>query len=202
MRQQVADYMSYHQTMNLDHPFATPCSSCQHKLKRSPVKDKTAPHCAWAGRWRELHFSKLDPIAGAAIPVCRQFAPKNSWAQLIPAHPQKVIMSRAWIRLQIQVAVTRSPKKTRHMCEFLTGRPMKSDEDYKHWFIDQLAEEERTLNDEQMWTLLVWVLAESARLDIWSMSKWQKPDDSGFQIPADRKNDDFMKVNEIDFHID
>ncbi len=201
MRQQIADYMQEHTSMNVDHPFATPCSNCQHKLTGSPVKDKSAPHCAWVGRWREIHFSKLNPTAGKMIPVCRQFAPKGTWAQLIPAHPQNANMPREWIKHQIETIVTREAKKTRQHQEFLTGRPMKAGENYQHWFLDQLAQCGSTLSDEQLWTLMVWVLAESARLNIWSMSKWQKPDDPSFMIPADDQNKHFIKVSEIDFHI-
>ena len=111
MRSLVATYMSDHTTMNTEHPFATPCNKCQHKLTRSPVKDKSAPHCAWVGRWREIHFSKLNPTAGKMIPVCRQFAPKASWAQLIPAHPLTTNMPREWISHQIKTIVTREAKK-------------------------------------------------------------------------------------------
>ena len=202
MRKVITAYMKEHTTMNTDHPFATPCSSCQHKLSRSPVKDKSAPHCAWGGRWRELHFSKLNPTVGKMIPVCQQFAPKGNWAQLIPAHPQKAIMPREWVKHQIEVIVKMSAKNSRHFGEFLTGRPMKVGENYQSWFKDQLADQEPTLSDEQLWTLMVWVLAESARLNVWSMSKWQKPDDPRFMIPADEKNKHFIKVSEIDFHID
>ena len=199
MRQMIAAYMSEHTSMNVDHPFATPCNKCQHKLTRSPVKDKTAPHCAWIGRLRELHFSQLLPMVGKAIPVCRQFAPKGTWAQLIPTHPKQANMSREWIKHQIETIVTRHAKNSRHFCEFLTGRPMKAGENYQHWFLDQLATFGPALSDEQLWTLMVWVLAESARLDIWSMSKWKKPDDSQFMIPASGANNYFIKVSEIEF---
>ncbi len=199
MRSLIAAYMSKHTSMNVDHPFATPCAKCQHKLTRSPVKDKTAPHCAWVGRLRELHFSKLSPTAGKMIPVCRQFAPKASWAQLIPAHPLTTNMPREWVKYQIETIVTSSAKSSRHFCEFLTGRPMKAEEDYKQWFLDQLATFGPALSDEQLWTLMVWVLAESARLDIWSMSKWKKPDSHEFMVPADDKNSHFIKVSEIEF---
>ncbi len=85
------------------------------------------------------------------------------------------------------------------MLEFLTGRPMKEDENSKNWLLDQLSSDSHTLSDQQLWTLLVWVLAESVRLDLWSAGKWRQIDDSTFLIPADDKNSHFVKVSEIKF---
>ena len=76
---------------------------------------------------------------------------------------------------------------------------MKTGENYQNWFLDQLQRVGPALSDEQLWTLMVWVLAESARLNIWSMSKWQKLDSHEFMIPADNKNSHFIKVSEIKF---
>ena len=200
MRAMIATFISEHLTANVEHPFATPCAKCQHQLARSPTKDESVPHCAWAGRLRVINFFQLNPTTGKTIPVCRQFAPKSSWADLIPAHPQKAIMPREWVKHQIQQIVTGQPKeRTRYVFEFLTGRPMSSAETHHRWFMDQLKEQAHSLSDEQLWTLMVWALAESDRLSLWSTPKWKKQDNATFLLPADSKNTHFIQVSEIEF---
>ena len=89
-RAQIADFMKQHETLAVNHPFATSCGHCRHRLDSSPTKDETVPHCAWAGRLRRVYFKALEPedtqIQANAIPVCRQFAPSHAWHELIPAH--------------------------------------------------------------------------------------------------------------------
>ena len=200
MRGLIASFMEQHLTMNISHPFATPCAKCQHKLMSSPTKDESIPHCAWAGRLRYLQFFQLKPSTSKYIPVCRQFAPKDSWAQIIPAHPQKAIMPREWIKHQIQEVVNKqSPNHHRKMFEFLTGRPMSSDEKHRRWFLDQLNEQAHSLSDEQLWTLMVWALAELERSEIWSTPKWKSGEFTLF-IPADSTNTHFVQAHEIEVH--
>ena len=200
MRGLIASFMEQHLTMNISHPFATPCAKCQHKLMSSPTKDESLPHCAWAGRLRYLQFFQLKPSTAKAIPVCRQFAPKGSWAQIIPAHPQKAIMQREWIKHQIQEVVNKqSPNHHRKMFEFLTGRPMSSDEKHRRWFLDQLNEQAHSLSDEQLWTLMVWALAELERSEIWSTPKWKSGEFTLF-MPADSTNTHFVQAHEIEVH--
>ncbi|MCZ7673773.1 MAG: hypothetical protein M5U34_44985 [Chloroflexi bacterium] len=69
--------MKRHEQLAANHPFATPCGRCRHRLDSSPTKDESVPHCAWAGRLRNVTFKSLEPSDENAphIPVCRQFAP-------------------------------------------------------------------------------------------------------------------------------
>ncbi|MGB0383654.1 MAG: hypothetical protein ACPGWR_02430 [Ardenticatenaceae bacterium] len=187
MRAQIANFIKQHVTMNVDHPFATPCSKCQHQLTSSPT-DESALHCTWARQQHVIKFLKLNPAAGKPIPICRQFAPKNSWANLIPAHPQKAIMPREWIKHQIEQVVNKQQGGTCYMFEFLTGRPMNSLQAHRGWFLDQLDIQGGSLSNEQLWTLMVWALAESARLE-----------KQAFLIPADSLNRHFIKVSEVEF---
>ena len=108
-------------------------------------------------------------------------------------------MPREWLKHQIQKVVSKQAKDGhRLMFEFLTGRPMSSDENHRRWFLNQLNEQEHTLSDEQLWTLMVWALAESARLEIWSTPEWRKPDDPTFLLPTDSPNTHFIQVREIE----
>ncbi|MCB0031488.1 MAG: hypothetical protein KDE28_26440, partial [Anaerolineales bacterium] len=58
--------MQRHTQLAANHPFATPCGRCRHRLERSPTKDESVPPCAWAGRLRNVSFKLLaatDPPA-------------------------------------------------------------------------------------------------------------------------------------------
>ena len=184
--------MKQHLTMNVDHPFATPCAKCQHKLTASGTKDESVPHCAWAGRLRFVEFLALEPVEGGkSIPVCRQFAPKGRWADIIPAHPQKAIMPREWVKHQLHQIVLAHPYHLgSKLFEFLTGRPMNSNQKHGNWFWKQLKEQEHELSDEQLWTLLVWGMAEWRR---------RRGTNNPFMVPADCKNSHFISLREINF---
>ncbi len=145
-----------------------------------------------AQRQRFVEFLVLEPVGGGkSIPVCRQFAPKGRWADIIPAHPQKAIMPREWIKHQLHQIVKAHPYHLgRKLFEFLTGRPMSSNEKHDGWFWNQVKEQGHDLSDEQWWTLLVWGMAE-----------WRRcaGANNPFMAPADSQNSHFISFLEIKF---
>ena len=96
----IRDFMEGHGALAVGHPFATGCAGCRHFLDGSPTKDETVPHCAWADRPRRVHFQVLRPVQnkGPSVPVCRQFAPTDTWETLIPEHPEPPGVPREWLR--------------------------------------------------------------------------------------------------------
>ncbi|MCB0021177.1 MAG: hypothetical protein KDE09_25450, partial [Anaerolineales bacterium] len=150
---------------------------CQHRLEGSPTKDESVPHCAWAGRLRNVAFKLLVAEAGAApqIPVCRQFAPKGPWAELIPAHAEPPGLPRDWLKAQLLLLVQDANRhgSERNAFEFLTGRPLGANESYSGWFADQLASQAGELSAAQLFTLF-----------IWAHSEWQRARQRQFNLPV------------------
>ncbi|MCA9983357.1 MAG: ParB N-terminal domain-containing protein [Anaerolineales bacterium] len=168
MRAQIADFMAHHTTLAVDHPVATRCAGCQHRLAKSPTKDPEVPHCAWAGRLRTVQFLQLQPAEAGqpVIPVCRQYAPTASWAELIPAHPAPPGLPRDWLVAQtLELAQQASSRlgSDRYPFEFLTGRPMKGSESHASWFAEQLKARQGDLADAQLFTLFLWSHAQWSR---------------------------------------
>ncbi len=169
----IADYMARHTQLAIQHPLATPCATCRHRLEQSPTKDETVPHCTWAGRPRQVTFKVLQAESAAApvIPVCKQYAPTGSWATLIPEHPQPPQMPRDWLKEQILLltaAATSNWDGGFVPFEFLTGRPLSKSEKHGDWFANQLNEQIGELSLGQLWTLFVWTMSE------WQRAKGQK----------------------------
>ncbi|MEI2698772.1 MAG: hypothetical protein V9E94_10655 [Microthrixaceae bacterium] len=169
----IADYMTRHTQFAIQHPLATPCATCRHRLEQSPTKDETVPHCTWAGRPRQVTFKMLQAESAAApvIPVCKQYAPTGSWATLIPEHPQPPQMPRDWLKEQILLltaAATSNWDGGFVPFEFLTGRPLAKSEKHGDWFANQLNEQIGELSLGQLWTLFVWTMSE------WQRAKGQK----------------------------
>ncbi len=169
----IADYMARHAQFAIQHPLATPCATCRHRLEQSPTKDETVPHCTWAGRPRQVTFKVLQAESAAApvIPVCKQYAPTQSWATLIPEHPQPPQMPRDWLKEQILLltaAATSNWDGGFVPFEFLTGRPLSKSEKHGDWFANQLNEQIGELSLGQVWTLFIWTMSE------WQRAKGQK----------------------------
>lgn len=169
----IADYMARHTQLAIQHPLATPCATCRHRLEQSPTKDETVPHCTWAGRQRQVTFKVLQAESAATpmIPVCKQYAPTESWATLIPEHPQPPQMPRDWLKEQILLltaAATSNWDGGFVPFEFLTGRPLAKSEKHGDWFANQLNEQIGELSLGQVWTLFVWAMSE------WQRAKGQK----------------------------
>lgn len=171
-RTQIADFMKRHEQLASNHPFATSCGHCRHLLDESPTKDESVPHCAWAGRLRSVYFKMLEPedkqvqaSASLPVPVCRQFAPNQPWNELIPAHPSPPAMPRDWLKEQTLHLVKDANQRSsdRNAFEFLTGRPMGSNENYSDWFEQQMEAQGGDLSDAQMFTLFVWAHTEWGR---------------------------------------
>ena len=109
-----------------------------------------APHCAWADR-APVHFQALRPVQGngPVVPVCRQYAPAESWETLIPEHPNRPACRGSGCAKQILklAAAGHTYGDAYHPFEFLTGRPMSSSERYEEWFEKQLGEQIGSLSD-------------------------------------------------------
>jgi hypothetical protein len=163
----IRDFIEQHDLLAVGHPFATGCAGCRHFLDGSPTKDETVPHCAWADRPRRVHFGVLRPVQGEGpvVPVCRQYAPTETWETLIPEHPEPAGLPREWVKEQVLklAAAGRTYGEAYHPFEFLTGRPMSSSERYEDWFEKQLGEQIGNLSDGQLFTLLVWATVEWQR---------------------------------------
>jgi hypothetical protein len=207
-QQQIADYMQQHTDGNKTHPFATPCARCRHKLTQSPVKgNKHAPPCSWAKGRRNLRFTTLIPADASSsgkaglqpIPICHQYAPADTaWKQLIPAYAGKDTPPRIWLIAQIQRLSALLKRDARTLArsnitqrgfEFLTGRPMGSNENHGDWFEKRFAESVGDLNDAQLMTLFIWCHSEHERLQQRS---------AGFLLPVSSGAQQFVRVIEKD----
>lgn len=187
MRATFADYMGNHTDLKVNHPFATSCHRCKHRLEKSPTKDASVPPCAWAARLRNVEFMTLQPESGQAIPVCRQFAPKDRWRELIPEHATPGGLPRNYLVGQIMRLVQdgqRALHQGQALFEFLTGRPMKADEDHRQWFAEEFKQQVGELSDGQLQTLFIWTLAE------WGRAKQS----SNFILPTSDTATQFVKA--------
>jgi hypothetical protein len=187
-RTQIADFMERNEQLAATHPFATPCGRCRHRLESSPTKDESVPHCAWAGRLRKVSFKVLEASENAPqIPVCRQFAPNRPWTEIIPGHPNPPGIPREWLKEQILLLVKATNRygSGRNGFEFLTGRPMKADENYGDWFAQQLDSHIGELSLEQLFTLF-----------IWAHSEWQRASGHEFSLPLNGKGIQFATYHE------
>ena len=188
-RELTAKYMKLHEQFGTSHPFATSCTDCRHRLEKSPTKDESVPHCAWAGRLRGISYNKLTSTMEGTpdILVCRQYAPNQGWQALIPAHPEPSGMPRAWVKAQILHLVDAANKygSNRNAFEFLTGRPLTANESFGDWFAKQLDEQIGELSDAQLFTLLVWAFAE-----------WQRAKSSTFSLSVNRSGLQFSDYSE------
>jgi hypothetical protein len=189
-RAQIADFMKRHEQLAISHPFATPCGRCQHRLDGSPTKGESVPHCAWAGRLRSVTFKVLAPDDKNAprIPICRQFAPNQPWHEIIPGHPNLPGVPREWLKEQILHLVKDANRhgSERNAFEFLTGRPMGSNESYGDWFQQQLDAQGGNLSLEQLFTLF-----------IWAHSEWQRARRGSFSLPVNGSGVQFAAYREL-----
>jgi hypothetical protein len=152
------------------------------------------PHCAWAGRLRNVSFRVLAADAQQAgangsllVPVCRQFAPNQPWHDLIPAHPEPPGMPRDWLKEQILHLVKDANRHSsdRNAFEFLTGRPMGANDNYGDWFKKQFEAQSGDLSDAQLFTLFVWAHGE-----------WQRARKRQFSLPVNGHSLQFVTVQE------
>lgn len=188
-RTQIADFIKQHEQLATNHPFATSCGHCRHRLGNSPTKDETVPHCAWASRLRRVYFKVLEPDNKNAprVPVCRQFAPNQPWNELISAHPEPPGVPRNWLQEQILHLVKEANRhgSNRNAFEFLTGRPMGANENYSDWFSQQMASQGGDLSDAQMFTLFIWAHTE-----------WQRASRGSFSLPVNGNGVQFATYQE------
>jgi hypothetical protein len=198
-RTQIADFMQRmsrpaSEQFTANHPFATPCDRCRHRLDSSPTKDDSVPHCAWASRLRRVYFKVLEPetkqaqaSASLPIPVCRQFAPNQPWNELVASHPSPPEMPRDWLKEQILDLVKEASRhgSNRNAFEFLTGRPMGANENYNDWFNQQMDAQGGDLSHAQLFTLFVWAHTE-----------WQRARGGSFSLPVNGNGVQFATVHE------
>lgn len=193
-RAQIADFMKRHEQLADNHPFATPCGRCRHRLDSSPTKDESVPHCSWAGRLRSVTFKTLgsDDKDVPFVPVCRQFAPNQPWHELIPGHPSPPEMPRDWLKEQILHLVKDANRhdSNRNAFEFLTGRPMGANENYSDWFSQQMEAQGGDLGHAQMFTLFIWAHTE-----------WQRARHGSFSLPVNGNGVQFAAYQEHGWQI-
>lgn len=189
-RAQIADFMKRHEQLAANHPFATPCGRCRHRLESSPTKDESVPHCAWAGRLRSVDFKVLAPKEGTVprIPVCRQFAPHQPWSEIVPGHPEPPGVPREWLKAQLLHLVQDANRhgSDRNVFEFLTGRPLSAGENYGDWFAQQLESQGGELSLAQLFTLF-----------IWAHSEWQRARRREFVLPVSGHGVQFSHYKEV-----
>ncbi|HID50634.1 MAG TPA: hypothetical protein EYP41_01180 [Anaerolineae bacterium] len=193
-RARIADFMKRHEQLSANHPFATSCGHCRHRLDKSPTKDESVPHCAWAGRLRRVYFKVLESENKQAphIPVCRQFAPNQTWDELIPAHSDPPGVPREWLKEQILHLVKDANRHGSewNAFEFLTGRPMGANEKYSNWFSQQMESQGGDLSDAQMFTLFVWTHTE-----------WQRARRGSFSLPVNSHGVQFATYQEREWQV-
>lgn len=174
-RRNIRFFMERHtqEPFTVDHPWATSCSRCAHHLEGSPVKSAPdAPHCAWAKGKRRLQFRAYVPVEGAAmsslIPSCLQFQPVEPWADIVPEPFTEAPYEREVLITLIEgmaESVNRNVYATdsKAALQFLTGRPMSASANHRRTFEERFKEEEPSLSNGQLWTLLQWLLLEWTR---------------------------------------
>lgn len=159
MRAKIRMFMALHTTepFNSGHLLATLCAGCQHKLDGSPTSDESVPHCAWASHTRTVRFDQIKPADGSKpIPFCRQYAPERPWREIVPEYPNTPPLPRDWMVAQIdRLAGDRKGGDTYKPFQWLTGRPMASNERYDDWFLTQFKINRDDLSDGQIFTLFV-----------------------------------------------
>jgi ParB-like chromosome segregation protein Spo0J len=188
-RAQIAAFMQSHEQLAVGHPFATPCATCRHRLDASPTKDESVPHCLWAGRLRNVTFKQLRPTDGngPVVPVCRQYAPTQPWQEIVPTHSSPPELPRDWLKAQILHLADEGNRHQsgRNVFEFLTGRPLGSNESYGDWFRQQLEAQIGDLSDGQLFTLF-----------LWSHTEWQRARRRDFLLPVNGSGMQFATYQE------
>ncbi|MEM8858905.1 MAG: hypothetical protein AAGD96_11325 [Chloroflexota bacterium] len=168
-RMEIQFFMDNHTLTNPGHPWATPCSTCVHKLDKSPVKsDKNAPHCQWAKGGKPVRFEALVPHvpdgqeapAAQTVWMCKQHKPEDDFVTLIPEatnKPKKLDrdMYKAWIR-ELWSKISSRYTDERLPLAQLVGRPI-TGEAYKDWLIELFEENIGQLTDGQIWTVHLWL---------------------------------------------
>jgi hypothetical protein len=151
------------------HPLATLCANCRYRLDGSPTKDPSVPPCQWAARRHTVEFAVRVPVEGEGltIPLCRQYAPRQAWSEIIPQHPAPPPALREWELVTIGLMARdiddlMSHGDRRKTCEFLTGRPMKVSDNHSGSFQKALDEQKGGLADAQVWMLFLWVVGDWA----------------------------------------
>jgi len=165
----IRTYMDWHlQASGEDHPLATRCVNCRYRRSDSPVMSRPdAPHCDWAKGGRTLAFHAYltgtveDPYV---IPVCRQYASVNAWPVIIPDSPHYIVTpeTRGWWKEFIRRLAAHYTQQMRWehgpLLEQLTGVPPKKSTKHESWFLDQYAATFDELGDQQVATLVQWVV--------------------------------------------
>lgn len=176
MRAKIRMFMAMHKTDQFrnDHLLATRCDGCQHRLDDSPTSDESVPHCAWASHTRTVRFDQIKvQDGGKPIPFCRQYAPERPWREIVPEHPTPTL-PRDWMVEQInQLAGDRKGGDTYKPFQWLTGRPMASNDKYDDWFLTQFKINKDELSDGQIFMLFVLVHEEWKRGQRWGAERKQ-----------------------------
>ncbi|MCK5641506.1 MAG: ParB N-terminal domain-containing protein [Gammaproteobacteria bacterium] len=172
-RAKIRSYMYGHDKNDwiVEHPLAARCADCKHKRSDSPVKDTSAPHCDWAKGRRKMQFYVWQNTDNPdlKIPWCQQYAPRLGWADILPEHPGELPYQRTWfVELIEQIGRTyriNTYTGSMGMLETLTGRPMRSTENHRDWFLQQLEQCRDALSDKQVLFLFLLVTAYWSQLN-------------------------------------
>jgi len=102
-------------------------------------------------------------------------------------------MPRDWLKEQILHLVKEANRHSsdRNAFEFLTVRPMGTNENYGDWFKEQFEAQSGDLSDAQLFTLFVWAHGE-----------WQRARKRQFSLPVNGHGLQFVTVQERQFSID
>jgi len=116
-------------------------------------------------QWKDWKPSEIPFM----IPSCLQFAPGDEWVAIVPEanteppYPRDVLVT---LIEDVAGSVNRNVYSTdsRGAVQFLTGRPLSASASHRKTFRERLKEEEPSLTDRQLWTLLQWLWLEWLRV--------------------------------------
>jgi hypothetical protein len=186
-------FMQSHEQLAVNHPFATPCATCRHRLEASPTKDESASPTACGRPFAERGVQaaatsrRQRPDSACLSPVRTH----STWSETIPTYANPPELPRDWLKAQIlHLAEAGSRHQSgrgngRNVFEFLTGRPLGSNESYGDWFRQQLEEQIGDLSDGQLFTLF-----------LWSHSEWQRAQRRDFLLPVNGSGVQFATYQE------
>lgn len=179
MRARIRMYMAHDENSGRKpHFMASACSGCQHKLDGSPTSDPAVPHCAWASHTRGVTFKAISGAGFEQMVVCYQYAPERPWREIVPEYPTAPQLERGWLEQKISALVNDRKSGDYKPFQWLTGRPMSSNERWDDWFLEQFAKQKGELSDGQIFTLFLLVADEWKRAERYS-------NDRQFWIPVD-----------------
>ena len=181
-RAQIGAYMMLNELGDgASHFMATPCSRCKHELDGSPTADPMVPNCAWAAGSLPVKFDRLIATDSQLqdVPICRQFHPKESMADIVPEYPLNGMeIARAMMVDHIQLVID-AGNGLRHPFEWLSGVQVQK-RPVVNWASKLFKEESGSLSDGQIFMLFQLAANEDIRCN-------RHGGDGSFWIPESDK---------------